>query len=211
MSSNLFVVTLITLSLAAPVAFAKKKENKASAKVTATSEVYKLDAQTSTIEWTGSKATGSKHNGTLALKDGQIEVANKEIKGGQFTAKMDSLTDLDLKDAEYKTKLETHLKSEDFFNVAKFPESTFKIKSVKKKSDTEYTVTGDLTMIGKTQEVEFPATVKMEEGKITGTAEIKLDRTKWDLKYGSGKFFKNLGDKMISDEFSLKLNLVATK
>lgn len=70
---------------------------------------------------------------------------------------------------------------------------------------------GELTMIGKTQEVEFPATVKWEDNKVVGTAQMKIDRTKWNLKYGSGKFFKNLGDKLINDEIELNLNLVATK
>ena len=205
MNSKLFVMTLAAFALSANTALAKKEK-------ATTTEVYKIDAQASTIEWTGAKATGSKHNGTVTIKEGQLEVANNEIKGGQFTVQMDTIVNKDLEGSpEYKTKLETHLKSEDFFNVVKYPESTFKIKSVKKKSDTEITVKGDLTMIGKTKEVEFPATVKMENGKLTGTADVKLDRTKWDLKYGSGKFFKNLGDKMISDEFSLKLNLVATK
>ena len=82
---------------------------------------------------------------------------------------------------------------------------------IEKKSDTEILVKGTLTMIGKTQPVEFPATIKMEGDSVTGTAVVKLDRTKWGLKYGSGKFFKNLGDKLINDEFELTLNLVAKK
>lgn len=210
MKSKMFVMALAALALSANTAMAKKE--KAATTDKAGAEIFKIDPAASTIEWKGAKATGAEHTGNIAIQDGQIEVVNNEVKGGQFTAKMDTLTNNDLKDSpDYKTKLETHLKSEDFFNVAKYPQSTFKIKSVKKKSDTEVTVKGDLTMIGKTKEVEFPATVKIENGKMVGTADVKLDRTKWDLKYGSGKFFKNLGDKMISDDFSLKLSLVAKK
>jgi polyisoprenoid-binding protein YceI len=209
---SMMMLTIAALAFSANTAMAKKPAKAMKAEKAAAAEIYKIDTQASTIEWTGTKITKAQHKGTLAIKDGQLEVANKEISGGQFTAKMDSLTDKDLEGSpEYKTKLETHLKSEDFFNVAKYPESSFKIKSVKKKSDTEYTIKGDLTMIGKSQEVEFPAQVKMEDGKVSGTAELKIDRTKWDLKYGSGKFFKDLGDKMINDEIILNLNLVAKK
>lgn len=212
MNSKLIAITVAAFALTANTAMAKKAAAPKKADKAAAAEVYKIDPTASSITWTGTKVTKAQHTGTVAIKDGQLEVANKQITGGQFTAKMDSLVDNDLAgNAEYKTKLETHLKSEDFFNVAKYPESTFKIKSVKKKSDTEVTVTGDLTIIGKTQEVEFPATVKMEEGKATGTAQLKIDRTKWDLKYGSGKFFQGLGDKMINDEIILDLKLVANK
>ncbi len=208
MNSKLLVMTCAALALSANTALAKKMDKAEKA----ATEIYKIDAQASTVEWIGSKATGAQHNGTIAIKEGQLEVLNNEIKSGQFSTQMDTLTNKDLEGSpEYKTKLETHLKSEDFFHVTKYPEANFKIKSIKKKSDTEITVKGDLTMIGKTQMIEFPATVKMEANQITGTADIKLDRTKWNLKYGSGKFFKNLGDKLISDEFSLKLNLVAKK
>jgi polyisoprenoid-binding protein YceI len=208
-NSKLFVLVIAAFAIFANPVLAKKKVEKDSkTKV----EVLKIDPATSTIEWTGSKVTGSAHHGNISVKSGQIEVLNNEIKGGNFTADMTTIDDKDLaSNAEYKKKLETHLKSEDFFNIVKYPESTFKIKSVVKKSETEMTVKGDLTMIGKTQEIEFPATIKTENGTFSGTAELKLDRTKWDLKYGSGKFFKNLGDKMINDEFILKLNLTAKK
>jgi polyisoprenoid-binding protein YceI len=210
------ISTLLTLGLAglifhSPAALAKKHEKEAAAQTNQT-EIYKLDSQVSSIDWKGSKATGASHNGTIKLKDGQVEVKGKKIQGGLVVVEMSSLVNKDLEgQADYKAKLEGHLKSEDFFNVSKFPESSFKIKSVTKKSDSEFVIKGEFTMIGSTQEVEVPAQLKWEGNKIVGTADLKLDRTKWGLKYGSGKFFKNLGDKLISDDFELKLNLVATK
>lgn len=206
MKSNLLLTVLATTVLAVTPAFAKKKETQAKA------ETYKIDTKASMIEWTGSKATGSKHHGVVGVKEGQIEVQGSEIKGGQFTADMATLENRDLAGSpENKAKLEGHLKSEDFFNVTQYPESVFKIKSAKKTKDNEYTIKGELTMLGKTQPIEFPATVTQENGKMTGIADVKIDRTKWNLKYGSGKFFKNLGDKLISDEFNLKLVFVAVK
>lgn len=198
------MITAAALVAFTSSAFAQSKK--------ATAQTYKIDTKASTILWKGTKAVGSGHDGNVSIKDGQLLVDKKTITGGNFTVDMATITNNDLKDSpEYQTKLVNHLKSEDFFNVAKYPTSTFKINSVEKKSDTEVLIKGDLTMIGQTKPVEFPATVKWEGDKVTGTANVKLDRTIWGLKYGSGKFFKNLGDKMINDQFDLTLNLVAKK
>ena len=209
MKNIIGAITLITLTSA--ISFADKHNKKAAAPAAA---VFKIDTAASTIGWKGSKATGSSHEGNINVKEGQIEVADKAIKGGSIVVDMNTMTNKDLAGSpDYQKKLMEHLKSEDFFGVTKKGQetSTFKITKVEKKSDTEIMVKGTLTMIGQTQPIEFPATVKMEGDKMTGTATVKLDRTKWGLKYGSGKFFKNLGDKLINDEFELTLNLVATK
>jgi polyisoprenoid-binding protein YceI len=126
---------------------------------------------------------------------------------------MTTISDEDLKsNPEYQKKLVGHLSSDDFFKVTKFPTSTFKITSVTAKSKNEVTVKGDLTIIGNTQPIEFPAKVTTDKGTMTGEATVKLDRTKWGLKYGSGNFFKELtADKVINDDFELNLKLVAKK
>jgi polyisoprenoid-binding protein YceI len=103
-----------------------------------------------------------------------------------------------------------HLKNEDFFNVAKFPKSTFEVISVTPKAGDEYLVKGKLTIKGITNDVEFPATIKNDGKKLTATAKIIVDRTKYDIRYGSSSFFDNLGNKAISNEFELDLNLVAS-
>ena len=142
----------------------------------------------------------------------EIVMAGKELKGGEFAIDMTSLTDTDLKDAAYNKKLVTHLKSEDFFNAEKFPTAVLKIKSVKSVegfTGPTFEVTGDLTIKGKTNEVKFPAMVQTKDGKTTATANITIDRTKWDIKYGSGKFFTGLGDKLIYDDFKLDIALAS--
>ena len=108
-------------------------------------------------------------------------------------------------------KLVGHLKSDDFFGVETHPTATFVLKSAEKKSGNEYTVKGDLTIKGITKSIEFPATVKVSGNTLEASAEVVIDRSKFDVKYGSGSFFDGLGDKMIYDDFTLDISLVATK
>lgn len=212
MKKLMVIVSALTLSLNVFAAEKKAKKKAEAAAVTAT-EVYKLDLATSSIEWKGFKKVGSSHNGDIKFAAGQINVENSTIKSGEFTVDMKTITNKDITDATYNKKLVTHLSSEDFFNVTKTPTSSFKLTSFTAgKNAGEYTVKGELTMIGATHPVEFPATVKFENGVATGSATLKLDRTKWGLKYGSGNFFKELAaDKIISDEFELNLKLTAKK
>jgi polyisoprenoid-binding protein YceI len=179
-------------------------------------ETLQLDLNSSNVGWKGTKKLGSAHNGEVKVKSGSV-VFDKtgKLTGGNFVIDMQSITNEDLKDSpDYQKKLVGHLSSGDFFDVAKHPTASFKITQVKpvKKSKTEMTIVGEFTMIGKTQPVSFPAKVSYANGKATGEAVVKIDRTKFGLKYGSGNFFKELtADKIISDEFELTLKLAATK
>lgn len=178
-------------------------------------ETFKIDTAGSSIGWKGTKKMGSAHNGGIAIKEGSVTFDKKGIlTGGEFVADMATISNEDLKDSpDYQKKLVGHLSSPDFFDVAKYPTSSFKITSVKpSKVKNELTIKGEFTMIGKTKPVSFPAKISMENGTASGEATIKIDRTKWGLKYGSGNFFKELtADKIISDEFELTLKLVAKK
>ncbi|MEN9826522.1 MAG: hypothetical protein RI953_2267 [Pseudomonadota bacterium] len=177
---------------------------------------WKLDASASTVGWKGTKKMGSSHNGNISVKEGAVAFdAKNQLTGGKVVIDMSTISNEDLKSSpDYQKKLVGHLASADFFDVSKYPTATFKITSVKAdaKNKNELTINGDFTMIGKTQSISFPAKVSVEKGLATGEATIKLDRTKWGLKYGSGNFFKELtADKIISDEFELTLKLVAKK
>jgi len=167
---------------------------------------YTVDASKSTIAWVGKKVTGS-HNGTIALKSGTLNVNGKNVTGGGFIIDMTSI-----KDADGSAKLEGHLKADDFFGVTKFPTSNFVITKVTG-SGAKATVSGNLTIKGITKPLSFPATVVVNaDGTITATAaKIVVDRTKYDIKYGSKSFFDSIGDKAINDEFELSVKLVAKK
>jgi polyisoprenoid-binding protein YceI len=169
-----------------------------------------IDTQNSTIEWTGKKVLGQ-HNGTVNFKSGKIMLNGKTLTGGAFTIDLTSITNLDLKDADYNQKLIGHLKSPDFFNVAQYPEAAVAIKKVEKYKSTEgkYKITADVTIKGITNTVVFDALFSQKGNLYTGNATILLDRTKWDIQYGSSSFFDNLGDKAIKNEIELNVKIQA--
>jgi polyisoprenoid-binding protein YceI len=171
---------------------------------------YKVDTQKSKVGWLGKKVTGE-HKGMINIADGKLISDGKTVTGGSFTIDMNSMTCTDLTDKEYNAKLLGHLKSDDFFGTAKFPKSTFVITSVTPLTGNQYKVAGNLTIKGITKPVEFPATIQVSDVEIKAAATIKVDRTLYDIKYGSGKFFDNIGDKAINDEFELNVDLVAKK
>lgn len=207
------LLSVLALSLNVFAADAKTKKADKKAAATKIAETYKVDTTASTIEWKGTKKVGSSHNGSLKVQSGEFIVENNAIKAGQVVADMKSISNTDVKDADNNKKLVGHLSSKDFFDVEKNSTATFKVTSVTpSKTAEEVTIKGEFTMIGKTNPIEFPATVKFENGTATGKGTVKIDRTKWGLKYNSGNFFKDLaGDKIINDEFELTLNIVAKK
>jgi polyisoprenoid-binding protein YceI len=166
-----------------------------------TAQTKKVDASKSTINWVGKKVTGE-HSGTVALKSGALVFKKNALTGGTFTVDMTSLNATDLS-GEYQGKLNGHLKADDFFGTDKFPTSTLVFKTIAVKGNDVYTVTADLTIKAKTNPITFDITVKGN----TATTALKIDRTKYDIKYGSKSFFEGLGDKTIYDDFDLAVNL----
>lgn len=171
---------------------------------------YKVDKQQSKVNWVGKKVTGE-HQGFINISDGKVITNGKTVTGGTFDIDMTSITCTDLTDKGYNDKLVGHLKSDDFFGTEKFPKATLVITSAKDLGKGQYTVAGNLTIKGITKPVEFPAAIQVTEKEVRSTARIKVDRTKYDIKYGSGSFFDNLGDKAIDNEFELNVDLIAKK
>jgi polyisoprenoid-binding protein YceI len=174
----------------------------------ASAKTFSLETSESKMGWIGRKVTGQ-HNGTLNLASGSMEMDGKTVKSGKFKVDMTSLTVLDLTDPEMNAKLTGHLKSDDFFSVDKNAVAVMTVKNVviKDIENSVYHVTGDLTIKGITNEVIFPATIVELQDGYHAHAEFKLDRTLWDVRFRSGKFFENLGDKLIYDDFDVKLDL----
>lgn len=174
-----------------------------------TTATYKVDTKASKVEWLGKKVTGQ-HNGFLSLKSGDFNFEDGVLTGGTFTVDMTTITNSDLS-GEYKTKLENHLKSDDFFGVESYPTATFVITKAVPQGPNKYKIVGDITIKGKTEEIQFPATIEEKGGQITGVATLTIDRSKFDVRYGSGSFFDDLGDKVIYDNFDLTVSIVASK
>jgi polyisoprenoid-binding protein YceI len=169
---------------------------------------YQVDTKSSTLLWTARKVTGA-HNGAVPIASGELVIDGKNIKEGNFEIDLSGVTVADITNPEGNAKLVGHLKSEDFFSTEKFPKANFVLISATAKAGTEYLVKGKLTIKGITNDIEFPAQVVKEGKKVTATAKIIIDRTKYDIRYRSKNFFENLGDKAIEDNFDLDLKLVA--
>lgn len=160
-----------------------------------------VNIEKSKVTWKGYKVTGQ-HEGTIVLKEGFLNFEGEKLTGGEFIIDMASISSTDLK-GDGKTKLDGHLKADDFFGVKNHPTAKLVITKVEAGSNGAYKVTGDFTIKGITQSASF----ELSADSSSATASIKLDRTKYGIKYGSGSFFDDLGDKAISDEFDLSINL----
>lgn len=168
---------------------------------------YTIDANQTTIVWTGAKV-GGEHTGTISVKEGGFTFEDDQLTGGTFVIDMSTITNTDL-EGEYNGKLVGHLKSDDFFGVATYPTSKVVIKSVVAQGPGKYKVVADLTIKETTKEIKFPATAEVIDGTVTAKADITIDRSEYDVRYGSGSFFDGLGDKVIYGDFSLAVTAVA--
>lgn len=169
---------------------------------------FDVNTEKSSLKWLGKKVTGQ-HDGTVNVKGGTIETDGSKLTGGSFVIDMTTIKVLDIEDAEYNGKLKGHLESDDFFSVSSHPEATFVITKVTKADGDQYNVTGSLTIKGITNSITFPAKVMVKKSGVIATADFTIDRTKWDVKYGSGSFFDGLGDKTINDDIAFTLYLVS--
>ncbi|MDO5981284.1 YceI family protein [Flavivirga spongiicola] len=184
---NLVVLTIVTLFTLSFTAIDKNKKE--------------IKTDKSKVVWKGYKVTGS-HEGTIAIKSGFLNFEGDKLTGGEFVIDMTSINTTDMQ-GEYKGKLDGHLKSGDFFDVAAYPTAKLVFVKVKSTGKNTYEVTGDLTIKGKTNPVTF--TISVYGSKAT--ASLKIDRTKFGIEYKSTSFFENLKDKAIYDEFDLVTDL----
>lgn len=164
---------------------------------------FNVNTSKSELKWTGKKVTGE-HWGYINLKNGSLTFKDNMITDGVFNIDMNSLINKDLEDSEWNGKLIGHLKSDDFFSVDKFPLATLKIIESTTFKNGISEVTGKLTIKGITHPVSF----KAKKSDDSYMATITIDRTMYEVRYGSGKFFDNLGDNMIYDDFILDIKIV---
>jgi polyisoprenoid-binding protein YceI len=167
-------------------------------------DIYTVDVERSTIEWSAKKVGGG-HAGTVKIAGGNLIYTGKALKSGSFQMNMSSIT-------SDNARVTTHLKSDDFFSTEKNPMSKFEITKVTSAGADRVNITGNLSIKGFTHPVTFPATVKQQKGVLVAVASgIRVDRTKYDIKFRSKTFFGDIGDKAIDDEFELSINLTAKK
>jgi polyisoprenoid-binding protein YceI len=168
-----------------------------------------VDASKSSVKWTGEKVAGS-HYGKISIQSGNLEIENGSITGGEILIDMTSITCDDIENAEYNGKLVGHLKNDDFFSVDKYKTAKLVVTKVIPAGKGQIQIVGKLTIKGITKDIEFMAKQSEKGGSYTATGTMKVDRTKYGIKYSSGSFFENLGDKLIMDEFILEFTIVAS-
>jgi polyisoprenoid-binding protein YceI len=169
---------------------------------------YTADPSATVIDWKGDKKIGSFHVGTIDLKSGWLNVEGNALTGGEFVVDMNSIKNSDVKDEKMRERLVGHLKSDDFFGVEKFPLSKLVITGSSNIEGGKALVKGNLTVKEATHPVEFTVTESKSGTVLTYTADIVFDRSLYDVRFGSGKFFSNLGDNAINDEIKLNVKLV---
>jgi polyisoprenoid-binding protein YceI len=158
---------------------------------------FEIVSAQSNIDWTGRKVTGA-HNGTIAVKE-----------GGKFTIDTTSIKILDVTDPATNAQFAGHLASDDFFSSEKFPDAVFEITSVTPETASAYDVNGNLTIKGITEPISFAAEINVADNTLTATGKIIVDRTRYNMKFRSGNFFKDLGDTLIYNDFDLDVTITA--
>jgi polyisoprenoid-binding protein YceI len=167
------------------------------------SQKFKVVSAQSNIDWMGKKVSGA-HNGTVAVKDGELILNDDKLVGGKFIIDTTSIKILDIADSGTNAQLAGHLASDDFFSVEKYPEASLEITSVSGSH-----VEGDLTIKGITHPIGFDADLNINGDTLTATGKMVIDRTKYEMKFRSGNFFKDLGDTLIYNDFDLSISITA--
>lgn len=190
---------------------------------TGTGQKLEVDAQASSIYWKGTKV-GGMHDGTIGIKEGSLTLSPElQVTSGAFVIDMNDMVSLDLKDdAKLQPMLIGHLKSADFFDVEAYPTSTFTITQIVEATPNDsvtHFISGNLKMKDVEKNITFGANISAEVVKNdtdeeetiykAETIPFTIDRTEWNVKFGSKKLFPDLRDMLVDDNIQLKISIVA--
>lgn len=171
---------------------------------------YIINPSDATLNWTGRKVILKNwvDKGMIDLKEASFEVKDGFMISNKFVIDMTTIQPLTTGMGGNQDRLATHLKSDAFFDVVKYPTSTFTAKEFTASTSNLYIVKGDLTIKGITDEISIPITFNYANPTLVmAKGSVDIDRTKWDVRYGSGKFFQNLGDNIIDDKFNISFEV----
>ncbi len=171
---------------------------------------FQVQQSSSTVNWTGKKVLGL-HTGSINIESGFIDIIEGIITSGEVNIDMTSITITDIDDPETHDDFLAHLQNDDFFSVDKFKIAKLIISGSDKLSDDKLNIRGSLTIKDITHPISFVASVEIFTDFLHSLGEIVIDRTLYNIRYGSGKFIQNLGDKLIYDNFVLQFKLIAQK
>lgn len=175
---------------------------------------YRIDIEKSMLEWIG-RNLNKRHYGRIAIQAGELVIANGKLSAGNIVLDMITISSLDLQDPDWRDMLIRHLISDDFFAVERYPTASFRLNGWETQAGAspeapQGIVTGELTIKDVTRPISFPATVApQQDGTIQAHAAFDIDRTLWNICYGSCRMFENLGMHLVHDMISLELFVVA--
>jgi rhodanese-related sulfurtransferase/polyisoprenoid-binding protein YceI len=175
---------------------------------------YRIDPENSRLEWIG-RNLNNRHFGRIDIQEGDLVIAGGRLSAGSIVLDMNTISNLDQQDPVWRDMLITHLKSDDFFGVKQFPLASFTLagweeQEVALSEALNGSVTGDLSIRDVTRRVSFPAIVAPQpDGSIKAHAAFDIDRTLWNVNYGSCRLFERLGMHLVHDLISLELFVVA--
>lgn len=223
MKKGIIILIIILLVLLAIFFFNSKKTEAPSEETVQTENIdvteieqgnYSIDTENSFIRWTGKKKilTNWIDEGTLKVNENKIVIESTDLKINPFTFDMNTISANKTGSGKGEDMLSNHLKSADFFDVEKYPTSTFTPTNIKKTQNNKVEVTGDLKIKDKTNEVNVVLDItKTTENSYKVTGSTTIDRTLWDVKFGSEKFFSGLGDNVIEDNVDIYIELIIKK
>jgi polyisoprenoid-binding protein YceI len=171
---------------------------------------FQIQQASSTVNWTGKKVLGL-HTGSINIADGFIEITNNVIVGGEIQIDMTSIVITDIEDKKTNRDFLAHLLNDDFFSVDKFKMAELVINGSSKIENNKSKIEGKLTIKDISHPVSFIASIEIFTDTLHSLGEVVIDRTLYNIRYGSGKFIDNLGDKLIYDDFVLQFKLIAQK
>ncbi|MDR4987975.1 MAG: YceI family protein [Bacteroidales bacterium] len=215
------IFSLIALTLVILASCAGPSERRAeimerleAGEIPAEVDVFTVDAVNSTVAWLGTKI-GGQHDGTIGVHHGELYVYEGDLLAGNVVIDMTRIVVLDIEDPTMNARLKGHLESDDFFSAATYPTAEFEITGIEPldypNEEETHRVYGNMTIKGITHGIAFNAKIIIEDAWISTYADFDLDRADWDVRFGSGRFFDNLGDNLIHDDFNLKLHIVANR
>ncbi len=167
---------------------------------------YLVLTDESQVSWYGQKILGANHSGQVDIKSGNLEIKDANLSGGAFILDMTSISSDE--DIEALVK---HLKSDDFFDVDNYQEASLTITGAELMDNSNYNINADLVIKDISVPINFEVNIKQDNGLVVAMSDFVIDRTLWNIRYGSGEFFKDLGDAAIEDEIGFKVYLTAQK
>lgn len=171
---------------------------------------FKIDSKKSKFTWTAKKVTAT-HFGNVTATKGKIRMDHGKLIGAEFFIDMNTITCTDIESEKYNKMLVDHLKNEDFFDVVNYPIANFKLIRATSTGEGSFNVIGELRIKKSVEVINFDMKLEERMGALSANGSFVFDRTKFDIIYGSGTFFDDLGDKAIEHEVKVDFNIVATK